>query len=228
MRSISIFSLFVCFPLFAQDEAQSPIIKFAVYNQGKVAGRMDFGVVKRDEITFAVSAFYQGESSVKNPKAKAKPTIRAAGELEGMGFLGKYKRWETQGKEEHYWFAFIYDGNIKIRHEIQIKKKNIANVKEMGKMVQVVPLEPDQPGFALLLANAQTSDLSCISAKSMKVGKVSSQLQGEEEVATFGGVKRTLKKWVVSGDCGEYIIYLDEQGNPLVIISAGKTYQRMP
>lgn len=204
-----------------------PRWRFAVVRDGEVAGRMDIMLARRDGKIFMVSAFYPGREAVAQRAKKTKPSRRSYAELLEPGFLGKFKRWEIVGRLEHYWILFSLDGTLRVRHEKGLGGK--ANVRELGKEASVVPLDVKQPFLAWLLVasgpSARTSQCASPAPGTMGVARLTPE--GNEEVDTRDGQRRTARRFDVSGDCGTFTIWLDEQGDPLVIEAGGERFERL-
>lgn len=204
-----------------------PRWRFAVIRDGEEAGRMDVGLARRDGLVFLVSAFYPGRDAVHRLMKKDRPSRRSYAELPEPGVLGKFKRWETLGRVEHYWMLFALDGKVKVRHEKGAGGK--AEVREVGKGTGVVPLDPGQPHLAWLLVATDRSarTVACANPVPGTVGQARVAPAGEEEVQTRDGPRRTAARYEVTGDCGTFIVWLDGQGEPLVLASGSERYVRL-
>ena len=199
---------------------------FAVSRAGKAAGRLEVGIARRDGETFAVSACYPGVSVAKALPKKAKPAVRSYAELGQGGTLGKYKRWEPRGKGEQYWFVFPFEGKVKLRYEKGPGDK--GKVKVLGEGDRVVPLDREQPQLAWLLAGpGKPAETACAGANPAVFGKAQVRRSGSEEVDLYGGGKATLDRWVATGDCGDFSVYLDASGDPVVMLSGQTRYDRV-
>ncbi|NOZ00436.1 MAG: hypothetical protein GXP54_00915 [Deltaproteobacteria bacterium] len=207
-----------------------PLWQFRVMQGEKISGRLDFGVVHREGIIYAVSAFYAGEQALDTGKhKKIKPDRRSYAELEEPGLLGKYKRWDVRKKVERYWMTFIYKGKVKVRYEKGPGAK--GEVTEVGEAKTVVPLDAGQPQLAYLLAAAGESgrEVACVGASPMVWGKTTVVFSGPEEIVLPGAGEEKTKaaRWDVMGDCGQFKVYLDESGKPLLITSESEKYIRL-
>lgn len=197
---------------------------YAVTRGGKVAGRMDVAHANRDGMTFVVTGFYPGQAAIKDRKG-GKPSTRSYAELAGDGTLGKYKRWETKGKGYLYWMAFVFDGKVKVRHERGVGDK--GRVKEVGAAEAVRPLDREQPQLAWLLTGpGKPAETACVGLNPGTFGRARVALAGSEDVEV-GGTRRTLEKWTVSGDCGDYSVWRDARGEPVVMTSGSTRYERL-
>ena len=213
--------LAISFPVLAKS---SRSMSFAVSKAGKVTGRMDVGVSYRDSGIFAVSSFIHGVAAVKEMK-KGKQAIRTYAELDSNGSIGKYKRWEAKGRGDRYWFAFVYDGKLKVRHETGPGDK--GTTKELGVAAQAVPLDFEQPHLAWLLIDNRRDAVECVGLNPTVMGKATVKNAGDEDVDVFGGGKERLTRWVVSGDCGEFTVFVDTNGAPKVMVSGSARFDRM-
>jgi len=199
-------------------------MSFAVSRDGKVTGRMDVNISKRDSGIFAVSSFVPGVAAVKEHK-NGKPSIRTYAELDVNGAIGKFKRWEVKGKGDRYWFAFVYDGKVKVRHEKGAGDK--GSTKELGVAAKTVPLDIEQPHLAWMLIDDHRDAVECVGLKTTVLGKATVQKVGDEDLDVFGGGKKLLTHWAVRGDCGEYSVYVDADGLPTVMVSGSARFDRM-
>jgi len=204
-----------------------PLWQFKATRAGDVTGRLDFGVVHRDGVIYSVSAFYSGKEALLHSK-KLKPARRSYAELTETGVLGKYKRWDVVGRVERYWMTFVYKGTVKVRYEKGPRAKGV--VREVGKAEAVVPLDGGQPQFAFLLASAGTSgrEATCVGVAPAVWGTARVEQVGPDEIVLEDDIveKREVNRWKVTGDCGEYDVYLDQYGQPLVITSGDRRYER--
>jgi hypothetical protein len=200
--------------------------RFAVSKGGKLTGRLDVGVARRDGTLFAVAGFYGGAAAVKEKRTRAKPEGRSYAELEPDGTLGKYKRWEAKGQRNLYWMTFQYGGKVKARFETGLG--NTGKVKDVGAGEKVVPLERDQPQLAWLLVDGgHAGPFACVGANPAVLGKAQLANAGPEEIDLAGGAKARLQKWTVTGDCGEYAVWVDAAGDPQVMSTGTTRYDRI-
>ncbi len=210
-----------------RDVEARPRWRFAVVRDGEETGRMDVGLARRDGLVFLVSAYYPGRDAVHRFTKKDRPSRRSYAELPEPGVLGKFKRWETLGRVEHYWMLFVLDGKVKVRHEKGAGGR--AEVREIGKGAGVVPLDPGQPLLAWLAVAADRSarTIPCANAVPGTVGQARVAPAGDEEVQTRDETRRTAARYEVSGDCGTFTVWLDGQGEPLVLASGSERYVRL-
>jgi len=199
----------------------SGTFSFAVSKAGKVTGRMDVRVSRRDGGIFATSAFTPGVAAVKEHK-KGKLTVRTYAELGRDGTIGKFKRWEG----EQYWFAFVYDKVLKVRYE---KTSGVpGSVRDLG-AIKAVPLDTEQPHLAWLLADSGQNSVACVGLHPTRTGQAAIQKAGaDEEIDVLNGMKARVTRWTVSGDCGEYVVYVDPDGSPRVMVAGEARFDRMP
>jgi len=197
---------------------------FAVVGGGKVTGRVDVGLVKRDNQVFLVSGFFPGSWAIKNP-GSGKPTRRAYAELENDGTLGKYKRWDNRGKGYRYWMAFVFEGKVKIRYEKGVGDK--GRVKDVAEATAVRPLDTSRPELAWLLLGLD-KETQCVGVNPQAFGKARVEKTGEEGVQLLDGRKLTLTHWRVTGDCGNYDVFTNAKGEPVVIQAQKLRYERLP
>jgi hypothetical protein len=123
--------------------------------------------------------------------------------------------------------AFNYEGKIKLRFENGPGDK--GKVKELGAAEKVVPLDREQPQLAyLLVRDGRAGDVACAGASPGVLGKGHVARAGDEDVDLYGGGKATLAKWAVTGDCGEFQVYVDGQGEPVVMAAGATRYDRLP
>ncbi len=204
-----------------------PRWRFAVVQDGEVAGRMDVGLARHDGTVFMTSAFYPGRDALQRRTKKAKPARRSYAELPEPGVLGKFKRWETLGRVEHYWMLFLLDGKVKARHEKGAGGK--ADVREVGRGAAVVPLDPGQPHLAWLLVSKDRTarTVACANPVPGVLGEARVAPAGTGEVRTLDGQDRPASRYDVTGDCGTFAVWLDGQGEPLALESGGEQYVRV-
>ncbi len=204
-----------------------PRWQFAVVRDGAETGRMDVGLARHDGTVFLVSAFYPGRDALQRRARKAKPTRRSYAELPEPGVLGKFKRWETLGRVEHYWMLFSLDKTVRVRHEKGAGGK--ADVREVGKGTAVVPLDPSHPLLAWLLVSADRSarTVACANPVPGVLGEARVTPAGADEVETRDGQDRAASRFDVTGDCGTFAVWLDDQGEPLVLESGDERYVRV-
>ena len=200
--------------------------RFAMSKGGKVLGRFDVNQVRNDEGVFATGFLYPGAAAVKDP-GRPRPSLRSSAQLEKDGSLGKYKRWEAKGGKDLYWFAFVYEGVVKVRFEKGAGDK--GRVKEAGKGEHVSPLDAGQPQLAWVLVATSTGDreVSCIAARDETLGKATVRRGAEEQVDLPAGAKASLTRWDVKGDCGAYSIFVDKAGEPVVMVEGDTRYDRI-
>ncbi|MBM4395255.1 MAG: hypothetical protein FJ087_06150 [Deltaproteobacteria bacterium] len=198
---------------------------YAATRGGKVLGRLDVAFAKRDGQVYLVTGFYPGQAAVKDRKG-GKPATRSYAELDPEGMLGKYKRWEVKGKGYLYWMAFLFDGKVKVRHERGVGDK--GKVKDVGEAGKVRPLDHGQPQLAWLLTGAgKPAEIDCVGVNPGAFGKARVEKGGEEPVELTGGGKASLQRWEVGGDCGEYLVWTDGKGEPVVMETGGVRYERL-
>ncbi len=201
--------------------------RFAVVRGGEVAGRMDVGLARREGVVFMVSAFYPGREALHRPSKKMKPARRSYAELLEPGVLGKFKRWETVGRVEHYWMLFALDGKVRVRHEKGMGGK--ADVRDLGKGQAVVPLDPSQPFLAWLVLSADrfARTVPCAGPAPGILGQARIEPAGTSEVRTLDGRTLSATRSDITGDCGSFTLWTDAQGEPLVVESGPDRYERM-
>lgn len=204
-----------------------PRWRFAVVRDGGETGRMDVGLARRDGTVFLVSAFYPGRDALQRRAKKTKPARRSYAELPEPGVLGKFKRWETLGRIEHYWMLFSLDGKVRVRHEKGAGGR--ADVREVGQGAAIVPLDPGQPHLAWLLVSAERSarTVACANPVPGAVGQARVVPAGADEVRTRDGQGRAASRFDITGDCGTFAVWLDGQGEPLALESGGDRYERI-
>lgn len=211
-----------------QEGWTRPRWRFAVTRDKEAVGRLDVGVVRRDNTVFMVTAFYPGREALERPERKAKPSRRSYAELPEPGVLGKLKRWETLGRVEHYWMLFWLDGRVRVRHEKGVGGK--ADVREVGRGGDVVPLDPGQPLLAWLLVSPERASrtVTCASPAPAAFGQAKVTAAGSETVRGHDGTETPASRFEISGDCGSYTLWVDAQGEPVVLEAGGERYERFP
>ncbi len=198
---------------------------FAVSKGGKLLGRLDVGVAKSADTLFASAPYYADPAAVK-AKRGLKPAVRSYAELSPDGALGKYKRWETKGKGAQYWFAFPFEKKIRLRYEKGVGDK--GKVKDLGTGDKVLPLDAGQPHLAYLrVGDGKPADFACVAANPSAFGKAHVAKAGQEDVDLYGGGKATLTHWAVTGDCGDFQVYVDDKGEPVVMATGALRYDRL-
>jgi hypothetical protein len=224
-----------------EAQKKKKIKTYRVIRADKVVGRFDMNTARQDGEIFVVSAYYPGTKAL-HASRPGSPTVRSYAELDGQGYLNRYKRWEKVGKQEPYWFAFVHEKNVRVLHEPDAGGK--GKVKVLGPAQQVVPIDGEMPqlAFTALAVLRQEREFSCVGVKPSAWGKgriikVGNVPQGDKAAAMdsdpleegeqgekvpFAGPVPTLERWRVDGDCGRFEIYLDGTGEAVRMV-AGET-----
>ncbi|HOU55162.1 MAG TPA: hypothetical protein PLQ97_14630 [Myxococcota bacterium] len=200
--------------------AQSPKPwAFEVQKKGRAVGRYDCNIVADPQGIFAVAASYDGPKALKSPRPGS-PAVRCHAELDPRGALGKYKRWKNVGKGGAlYWFAFVVDGEVRLRHEGVGNAK--PKVTSLGRGEAVRPLEEDQPVLAwVLVRDRHEGEFLCVGSRSQGIGK------GIVRKASGEGIEAT-EAWEVSGDCGSFRVEVGPDGNPQRFVAGDTVWKRM-
>jgi len=192
---------------------------FEVQRKGRAVGRYDFNTVVDPEGIFAVAASFEGARALKSARPGS-PSVRCHAELGSGGTLGKYKRWKNVGKGGAlYWFAFVVEGEVRLRHEGAGNAK--PKVTSLGRAEAVRPLEEDQPVLAwLLVRERREGEFSCIGSRSQGIGK------GQVRRASGHG-EPSGEVWEIRGDCGTFQVELGSEGEPVRFVAGDTVWTRM-